>query len=84
MAFYLFEYPIFATRKVGQMGIEAPFEEKDERDIHDRCYLRAFEVEIDRRSPVITMQAYSMSHALVMASRIQIYCDETVTVRLAK
>ena len=71
------------------MGVPAPKEvnmsqTEDRPSISDRCFYKAFEIEIDRQSPVITVHAYSMSHALTLAARIQIYCDETVTVRLAK
>lgn len=81
MKYYLFDYPMFGKRMEGKMGVPIS---SDERDLHDRCRTKAFEIEVGGYTSFIHVQAHSMSHALREASKILMFDEEVVTVRLEK
>ncbi|MCK5608609.1 hypothetical protein KAR91_42395 [Candidatus Pacearchaeota archaeon] len=83
---YLFEYPLFARCKEGKMGVPVPGESTmpDEQDLHKRCETKAFEIEVGGHTSFIHVRAHSMSHALREASKILMFDEEIVTVRLEK
>ena len=86
--FYLIDYPMFGKRIIGQMGIPVPGtgepDMSDKQDLHKRCETKAFEIEVGGHTSFIHVQAHSMSHALREASKILMFDEEVVTVRLEK
>lgn len=73
---YLFEYPLFAMRKVGKMGVPAL---TPEDDIRKRTCQNPYEVTINGVS--IIFHGYSLGHAVRMAGQLRLEEGDVVTIK---